>query len=74
MNLGPRFTLRCAGLWLVVAAAGHAGMSSAQARVLVPPMAAAMVRVCGGQPCLAALPKATKPQSKSLKRPTRRST
>ncbi|MDO9096443.1 MAG: hypothetical protein Q7U99_27805 [Rubrivivax sp.] len=74
MNLGPRLTLRCAGLWLVVVGIGPLHVDSAQARVLVPPMAAAMVRVCGGQPCLAALPKATKPQSKSLKRPTRRST
>jgi len=72
MNRAPRFTLRCAGLWLAAAIAWPVG--SVQANVVVPPMAAALVRVCGGQPCLAALPKADKPQSKSSKRPTRRST
>ena len=50
-----------------------------QAQVLVPPMAATLVDVCRGQPCLARLPEKLQdpvvlPQSKSRKRPTRRST
>ena len=50
-----------------------------QAQVLVPPMAAALVDVCRGQPCLARMPEKLQdpvalPQSKSRKRLTRRST
>ena len=50
-----------------------------QAHVLVPPLAAALVDVCRGQPCLATLPEKLQDpvgltQSKSRKRRTRRST
>ena len=50
-----------------------------QAQVLVPPLAAALVDVCNGQPCLARLPEklqdpVARPQGKSRKRLTRRST
>jgi hypothetical protein len=57
------------------------GSSGAQAHLLTPPMAAAMVQVCRGQPCLAKLPDAAPllpgqsgKCSKSSKRLTRRST
>ena len=50
-----------------------------QTQVLAPPMAAALVAVCSGQPCLVRMPEklqdpVTLPQSKSRKRLTRRST
>ena len=53
--------------------------AQAQAQVLSPPMAAALVAVCSGQPCLVRMPEklqdpVTLPQSKSRKRLTRRST
>ena len=53
--------------------------AQAQAQVLSPPMAAALVAVCSGQPCLAILPEklhdpVVLPQNKSRKRLTRRST
>ena len=55
------------------------GSSGAQAQVPTPPMAATLVQVCRGQPCLAKLPDAAPPlpqsqSSKSRKRLTRRST
>ena len=55
------------------------GQAQVQAQVLVPPMAATLVDACRGQPCLARLPEKLQdpvvlPQSKSRKRPTRRST
>lgn len=58
------------------------GWGGAQAHVLTPPMAAALVQVCRGQPCLAKLPDAVVPpsqsqsgkSSKSSKQLTRRST
>jgi|GEM_PF-2059482 len=58
---------------------GAQAQAKGQAQVLMPPMAAALVDVCRGQPCLARLPEklqdpAVLPQSKSRKRLTRRST
>ena len=63
---------------IVLMALGWGG-AQAQAQVLAPPMAAALVAVCGGRPCLAKLPDpAALPQgklrNKSRKRLTRRST
>ena len=58
------------------------GWGGAQAQLLTPPMAAALVQVCRGQPCLAKLPDVAVPppqgqsgkSSKSSKRLMRRST
>jgi hypothetical protein len=77
MNTLCRPTLRCAPLWLAVSATwlllGAAG--SARALGVAPPLAAALVEVCAGKPCLAALPPAPKAdQKRSSRRLMRRST
>ena len=55
------------------------GQARVQTQVLSPPMAAALVAVCSGQPCLVKMPDKlhdpiAPPQNKSRKRLTRRST
>ena len=63
---------------MVLGWGGAQAQAGVQAQVLMPPMAAALVDVCCGQPCLARLPDAVMPlpqgQIKSRKRLTRRST
>jgi hypothetical protein len=63
---------------LVLAAAlaglGSGASGAARAAVVAPPMAAALVGVCGDKACLRVLPPVPKSQSKSRKRATRRST
>ena len=73
-------------LGIVVLMAMSWGGAQARTQVLAPPMAAALVAVCSGRPCLAQLPQlpqelqipAAPPQNKSRnksrKRLTRRST
>ena len=67
-------------IWILARCMATAlGSGGAQAQVPVPPLAATLVQVCRGQPCLAKLPDAAPPlpqsqSSKSRKRLTRRST
>lgn len=58
---------------------GAQAQAQVQAQMLTPPMAATLVAVCSGRPCLVTLPQklpdpAALPQNKSRKRLTRRST
>lgn len=76
MHLDCPSLLRCTPLWLALSAcwALMSAAGAARAGVVVPPMAAAIVDVCRGQPCLAALPPAPPVHKRSSKRATRRST
>ena len=64
---------------MVLGWGGAQAQAQVRAQVLSPPMAAALVAVCSGQPCLVKMPEKLQdpvglPQSKSRKRLTRRST
>lgn len=77
MNGKLRSTLHCAPLWLALSAcwALLGAVGSARAGVVAPPLAAALVDVCRGKPCLATLPPVPQAlQTRSSRRLTRRST
>ena len=70
--------VRCAPAWWLLttglSALGPVGVAAAG--VVAPPLAATLIGVCGGQPCLAVPPTATpaQTQTRSRKRVTRLST
>ncbi len=67
------------GIIVLIALGWGGAQAQVQAQMLTPPMAATLVAVCSGRPCLATLPQklpdpAALRQNKSRKRLTRRST